>query len=248
MEEKIFLGRDQNMLEVPASTWKQHLTQIPQHSQSRLSFMTETHHQIRYFVVKELANQQKPIAPEFIAEELNIPLEQLKFLLEELERKLFFLVRNEEGAVAWAYPVTVETTSHQMNFSSGERLYGAWAEDVIASPFVQGQLRKEYVSIEVETKCSHCDRVMHLTIDSDMRVSVREQDAHPLVFMPDIDWNNFAERTIIDSYWRNSIFFWSEEHAREYRASRKQVNGVYLTLEQCAYMTPITQGALFDFK
>jgi hypothetical protein len=125
MEEKIFLGRDQNILEVPESTWKQHLTQIPQHSQSRLSFMTETHHQIRYFVVKELVNRQKPIEPEFISEELNIPFELAKSTLEELERKLFFLVRNEQGAVAWAYPVTIETTPHRMNFSSGERLYGA---------------------------------------------------------------------------------------------------------------------------
>jgi hypothetical protein len=125
MEKKIFLGRDQNILEVPESTWKQHLTQIPQHSQSRLSFMTETHHQIRYFVVEELVNRQKPIEPEFISEELNIPFELVKSTLEELERKLFFLVRNEQGAVAWAYPVTIETTPHKMNFSSGERLYGA---------------------------------------------------------------------------------------------------------------------------
>ena len=125
MEEKIFLGRDQNILEVPKSTWKQHLTQIPQHSQSRLSFMTETHHQIRYFVVKELANRQKPIESEFISEKLNLPLELVKSTLEELERKLFFLVRNQQGAVAWAYPVTVETTPHKMHFSSGERLYGA---------------------------------------------------------------------------------------------------------------------------
>ena len=125
MEEKIFLGRDQNMLEVPESTWKQHLTQIPQHSQSRLSFMTETHHQIRYFVVKELANRQKPIDPEFISENLNLPLELVKSTLEELERKLFFLVRNEQGAVAWAYPVTVEITPHKINFSSGEHLYAA---------------------------------------------------------------------------------------------------------------------------
>ena len=125
MEEKIFLGRDKNMLEVPESTWKQHLTQIPQHSQSRLSFMTETHHQIRYFVVKELANRQKPIEPELIFEVLNLPFELVKATLEELERKLFFLVLNEQGAVAWAYPVTVEITPHKMNFNSGERLYGA---------------------------------------------------------------------------------------------------------------------------
>jgi hypothetical protein len=65
---------------------------------------------------------------------------------------------------------------------------------------VQGQLRKEYVSIEVETQCQHCDQVMHMTIDSNMQVSIRESDANPWVFMPDIDWNSFAERTIIDSY------------------------------------------------
>ncbi len=65
---------------------------------------------------------------------------------------------------------------------------------------MQGQLRKEYLSVEIETKCNHCERVMHFTIDSDMRVSVREAGASPLVFMPDVDWSTFAERTIIDSY------------------------------------------------
>jgi len=27
-----------------------------------------------------------------------------------------------------------------------------------------------------------------------------------------------------------------------------QVDGMYLTLEQCAYMTPIVQGGLFGFE
>jgi hypothetical protein len=125
MEAKILLGRDQKILEVPQATWQQHLTQIPQHSQARLNFMTNVHHQIRYFVVKEMVDRQKPIEPEFISEKLNMPLEEVKLILEELERKLFFLVRNAQGAVAWAYPVTVETTPHRLNFSSGERLYGA---------------------------------------------------------------------------------------------------------------------------
>ena len=125
MKEKILLGRDQNILEVPGEAWKQHLTQIPQHSQSRLNFMTDIHHQIRYFVVKELANREKPVEPGLISEKLNLSLELVESILEELERKLFFLVRNEQGAVAWAYPVTVEITPHKMVFSSGERLYAA---------------------------------------------------------------------------------------------------------------------------
>ena len=125
MDEKILLGRSQQILELPEATWKAHLAQIPQHSQTRLSFMTETHHRIRNFVVKELADQQKPIEPKFIAQMLEMPLAQVTDILEELERKLFFLVRDGHGAVAWAYPVTVEPTPHRLNFSTGERLYGA---------------------------------------------------------------------------------------------------------------------------
>ena len=125
MDETILLGRDQEILKFPQATWKQELAKIPQHSQARLNFMTDTHHQIRYFVVKEMAIRQKPIEPELISDKLRIPLKRVNFILEELERKLFFLVRNEQGAIAWAYPITVETTPHKLSFASGERLYGA---------------------------------------------------------------------------------------------------------------------------
>ena len=125
MEKNILLGRGREMLEIPQATWKKDLAQALQHSRSRLNFMTDAHHQIRYFVVKEMVVRQKPIEPEFISEKLNIPLERVNTLLEDLERKLFFLVRNEQGAVVWAYPVTVENTPHKLSFSTGERLYGA---------------------------------------------------------------------------------------------------------------------------
>jgi hypothetical protein len=61
-------------------------------------------------------------------------------------------------------------------------------------------LENKYLSVEIQTKCRHCDQEIHIDLDSDMRVFVHEQDAAPLIFMPDVDWNTFAERTIIDSY------------------------------------------------
>jgi hypothetical protein len=125
MEENILLGRNGQILEFPQADWKQHLAQIPEHSQDRLSFMTENHHQVRYFVVKELVNKGQPIRPEWISAMLDLPVEQVKVILDELESKLFFLVRNEQGAVAWAYPVTVEPTPHRLNFSTGEQLFAA---------------------------------------------------------------------------------------------------------------------------
>ena len=125
MVEKILLGRGQSILEAPEADWKMHLAQIPPGWQARLSFMTDTYRRLRYFVVKELADRQKPLEPEYIAEKLDLPLATVQQILEDLEKRLFFLVRNDQNAVAWAYPVTVEPTPHRLKFRSGEQLYGA---------------------------------------------------------------------------------------------------------------------------
>ncbi|MFQ5595472.1 MAG: hypothetical protein ACE5HA_15095 [Anaerolineae bacterium] len=125
MSETVLLGQGRQIIEIPREMWEQHLAQVPQHSESRLSFMSQVHHQVRYFVVKELASQGRPIQPEVIAQALQLPPAQVAIILDDLERELFFLVRDERGAVAWAYPVTVEPTPHRLSFSTGERLYGA---------------------------------------------------------------------------------------------------------------------------
>lgn len=125
MGDFIRLGRGRQILETPREEWGLHLAQVPPHSGDRLRFMTEEHHQVRYFVVRELSIRQVPIGPKDIAAALQIPLSQVVTILDELERKLFFLVRNQQGAVEWAYPVTVEPTPHRLSFSGGERLYAA---------------------------------------------------------------------------------------------------------------------------
>jgi hypothetical protein len=63
--------------------------------------------------------------PEFISQSLKLPLVQVNTILDELERNLFFLVRNSQGAVTWAFPFTVEKTPHHLTFSTGEQLYSA---------------------------------------------------------------------------------------------------------------------------
>ena len=125
MNKPILLGRGRQMMPVPSVAWQEHLAQAPQHHQTRLAFMTEAHHRVRYFVVRELPARGEPIPPEFIAQELGLPLSQVAVILEELERHLFFLVRNDRGAVSWAYPVTVEPTPHRLTYSTGEQGYAA---------------------------------------------------------------------------------------------------------------------------
>ena len=125
MTEAILLGRDQKLVQVPRTMWEQHLDQAPAHSRQRLAFMTEAHHRVRYYVVRELPRVGKAIRPEKIAADLKLPLVEVTSILDELEENLTFLFRDEDGAVEWAYPVTIQQTPHTISYSSGERLYGA---------------------------------------------------------------------------------------------------------------------------
>ena len=97
----------------------------PEHCAERLRFMGSDHHRVRCFVVEELARRSRPVSMDTITEALGIAPEVVSGIVDELERRLFFLVRNEYGEVTWAYPVTVARTPHRLTFSTGERLHGA---------------------------------------------------------------------------------------------------------------------------
>jgi hypothetical protein len=125
MNETVLLGRGRHMIEIPREKWEEHLLQVPHHWQTRLGFMSEEHHLVRYFAVRELPRFGAPIQPELFSRELGLSLERVTSILDDLEKNLFFLVRNEQGAVSWAYPVTAEPTPHHLAFSTGEQLYAA---------------------------------------------------------------------------------------------------------------------------
>jgi hypothetical protein len=125
MPETILVKRGQQLRAVPRATWEQHLAQIPEHGKARLAFMSEDYHRVRNFVVREMPRIGRPIAPAQIAEELRLSPGRVQTILDELERHLFFLVRNADGNVEWAYPVTMANTPHRLTFSTGERLNAA---------------------------------------------------------------------------------------------------------------------------
>jgi hypothetical protein len=85
--------------------------------------MSQDHHRVRDFAVTELARTGAPLSPEAIAAALGLPLTRTGTVLDDLERHLTFLFRNERGEVTWAYPVTVDETPHAARFSSGEEAY-----------------------------------------------------------------------------------------------------------------------------
>jgi hypothetical protein len=166
-----------------------------------IGFMTPRHHAIRNFVVLQLPrNHGRPISPAQIAAALSVEPGLVIQLLDDLERHLFFLVRDGGGNVSWAFPVSSDRTPHRLRFSTGERIFAACGEDSIATPFVEGRLRKERLEVEISTSCAHCGRGLHILVDEQLHWRVREPRANPRVFLPKIDWPNFHGPNIIDIY------------------------------------------------
>ena len=67
-------------------------------------------------------------------------------------------------------------------------------------PFVQGQLRGEALSFVIETECGHCQKPLHIEIDSELKYRVVEEGTEPLIYVPLLDLQKLDEPSIIDSF------------------------------------------------
>ena len=126
VDDTILIGSGSKIFRVPDRDWREGLAGAPEFFSGRLAFMTDEHHRVRNFVVAELpANPAKPLQPAEISRRLRFSPDRLDTILDELERNLFFLVRDHAGDVSWAFPVTSDRTPHFVRFSNGKSVSAA---------------------------------------------------------------------------------------------------------------------------
>jgi hypothetical protein len=125
MRESLMLGLWRAMIPVPGMIWKDQVAKSAQDVVAKLGFMTEEHHLVRDFAVRQLPRVGEPLSPGFIAGELDLPRARVVELLDELEKRMTFLYRGDGENVTWAYPVTVDETPHHVTFSTGEEINAA---------------------------------------------------------------------------------------------------------------------------
>lgn len=125
MNNNLLMGLLRWVVPVPRVVWQWQISERARHMDAGLDFMSAEHHQVRNFVVREIPRVGKPLPPEFIAQSLNLSLDRTKIILDDLEAHMSFLFRNEQGAVAWAYPVTADETPHLLALSTGEQVHAA---------------------------------------------------------------------------------------------------------------------------
>jgi hypothetical protein len=65
---------------------------------------------------------------------------------------------------------------------------------------VQGCLRNEPLAATIRTRCARTGRELTIDIDADGDIEVREKDASPLLFEPQIEWERFEKPHILDDF------------------------------------------------
>ena len=125
MDEFILVGIESEITRLPVADWMRGLAEAPERISQRLNFMSDEHHLVRNFAVTELPRAGSPITLQHISDTLKLSPGRTAKILDDLEKRLFFLVRNEDDAVSWAFPVTTDETPHRLVFNTGERLYAA---------------------------------------------------------------------------------------------------------------------------
>ena len=65
---------------------------------------------------------------------------------------------------------------------------------------MQGQLRRENLTVNIETVCGHCHEPLHLEVDSELNYCVQEADAAPMIFVPILNMEKLDDPSIIDAF------------------------------------------------
>ena len=123
MKDSLLLGLGRHMIPIPRMLWERMIKAKAGKTRAGLAFMSEDHHRVRDFAVLELPRVGAPLAPETIAQALDLAVPRVVSILEELEAHLTFVFRGDRRVVTWAYPVTVDETPHHASFSTGEEAY-----------------------------------------------------------------------------------------------------------------------------
>ena len=125
MNDWLMAGVWRHILRLPPGLGEKRVGQLAQRAQEVVGQLSAEDRSVHHFVAKELPRFGGPIPAQAIAGSLDLPEAKVIEVLIGLEARKGFLFRNDEGAVVWVYPMTVEPTPHHVRFRSGETLYAA---------------------------------------------------------------------------------------------------------------------------
>ncbi len=150
-------------------------------------------------VVENLVRSADPLTATAVAKLADEPEADVAAALENLHTWLGFIALNDDGAVEWAYPVTVADTPHRLTLDTGEQITPACAADAVAALYVQSRLQGRPLSATLLTTCAQSGRALEMRVDSDLNIEVQTPGATPVVSVPLVNFKKLGLTVIYDA-------------------------------------------------
>jgi len=125
LKRKAFMGIWRFMIPLPQFMIKIDVNNMANAICRKSADVSDEERKLHYFVVKSLSDTNEPVAPEYIAEQLGIPIDRVTAIVDKLERMKTFFYRYDCPGINWAYPVTAEDSGHKVTFNAGEQFNAA---------------------------------------------------------------------------------------------------------------------------
>ena len=125
LKRKALIGIWRFMIPLPQAMIKKDIRKAADAICRKTADVSEEERKVHRFVVMAMTETNEPVAAEYIADKLDMPLDRVKDIVDKLEEmKVFFYRYNSQG-INWAYPVTAENVVYKMAFSTGEQCNAA---------------------------------------------------------------------------------------------------------------------------
>jgi hypothetical protein len=70
----------------------------------------------------------------------------------------------------------------------------------VAAPFVQGKLRDEPLSFDIESECACCKKPIRFTMRHDLTFTLDDLSSEPVFFVPMVDFTRLKAPSIIERF------------------------------------------------
>ena len=125
MKHKLYLGYKGFMLPIPPALSEKGAQKGQKGALANANRLTYSERRVHHFIVLKMVNAREPITSEMIADEMDMPLDQVSSIIDKLEILKTFLYRSDSHGIDWAYPLSLNDTGFRMTAATGEKFFAA---------------------------------------------------------------------------------------------------------------------------
>ena len=122
---KMYMGIGKFMVPIPLVISNSGLKKGISGAETKAQCLSEEERRVHHFVVRKMASVDEPIIAEQVAEETDLPLDEVERAIDKLETLKTFLYRCDGKGIDWAYPLSLDDTGHRMKVDTGEQFNAA---------------------------------------------------------------------------------------------------------------------------